>query len=58
MARDLVKEADGHCHGFGTTFIDQDPLFSYRGCLAVNHDTMLEEVFMDYRALLKNAPRS
>jgi len=56
VARGLVQEAVDHCQGLGTTFIEQEPLFSYRGCLAVNHDTLLEEVFMDYRALLKNAP--
>ena len=57
-ARNLVQEAADHCHGVGTTFIDDEPLFSYRGCLGVNHDAMLEEVFMDYRALLKSAPGS
>lgn len=57
-ARNLVQEAAGHCQDVGTTFIDEEPLFSYRGCLGVNHDAMLEEVFMDYRATLKSAPRS
>ncbi len=55
-ARTLVQRAARHCAGLGTTFIDDEPLFSYRGCLAVNHDSMLEEIFMDYRAVLKGAP--
>jgi len=52
----LVHEAAGYCQGLGTTFIEQEPLFSYRGCLAVNHDTLLEELNMDYRVKLKGAP--
>ena len=55
-ASKLVRDAIGHCRSVGTTFIAQEPLFSYRGCLAVNHDTMLEEIFMDYRAILKTTP--
>ena len=52
----MVKEAVDHCKSLGTTFIKREPLFSYRGCLTVNHDTMLEELYMDYRLILKSAP--
>jgi hypothetical protein len=55
-ARGLVREAFEHCRGLGTGFVSREPLFSYRGCLTVNHDAMLEEINMDYRAALKNAP--
>jgi len=55
-ARGLVREAFEHCRGLGTSFVTREPLFSYRGCLTVNHDSMLEEINMDYRAVLKDAP--
>ena len=51
----LVREAFEHCRGLGSTFIRREPLFSYRGCLTVNHDTMIEEINMDYPAALKDA---
>jgi len=54
----LVDETVRHCQGLGTTFIEKEPMFSYRGCLGVNHDTLLEELNMDYRAILKGAPWS